>query len=98
MQTPLKPDELARYAGLIVRGCVALGRGDTLIVQANTAHRELVAALAEAAYTAGAASVDPVYDDAAVAAARIRARRDGAIGHRPPWQLARQRAIARGTP
>ena len=95
MQAPLKPDELARYAELIVRGCVALGRGDTLLVQANTAHRELVAALAEAAYAAGAASVDPVYEDARVAAARIRAGRDGAIGHRPPWQLARSRAIGK---
>jgi aminopeptidase len=91
----MKPDELARYAQLIVRGCVSLGRGDTLIVQANTAHRELVAAVAEAAYAAGAASVDPVYDDARVVAARIRAGRDGAIGHRPPWHLARQRAIGR---
>ena len=95
MQGPMKPDELSRYAELIVRGCIALGRGDSLAVYANTAHRPLVGALAEAAYAAGAASVDAVYEDATVAAARIRHGGDAAIGHRPTWQLERSRAHGR---
>jgi aminopeptidase len=95
MPGPMKPDELARYGEMIVRGCIALGDGDSVIVHANTAHRPLVAAVAEAAYAARAASVDPVYDDAAVTAARFRRGGDGAIGHRTSWQLERARAHGR---
>jgi len=91
----MKPEELRRYAHMIVRGCIALSRGDTLIVNGNLSHRELVAALADAAYDAGALTVDPVYDDVHVGAARIRAGSDDAIGHRAPWQLARTRATGR---
>jgi aminopeptidase len=91
----MKPDELARYAEMLVRGCIALGRGDSVIVQGNTAHRPLVGAIAEAAYAAGAASVDAVYEDATVTAARFRHGRDGAIGHRTSWELARARAHGR---
>src|SRR5215208_814009 len=95
MPGPMKPDELARYAEMIVRGCIALGRGDSVIVHANTAHRPLVGAIAEAAYAAGAASVDAVYEDATVTAARFRHGDDGAIGHRTSWELERRRAHGR---
>jgi aminopeptidase len=95
MPAPMKPDELAGYAEMIVSGCIALGRGDCLIVHGNTAHRPLVGVLAEAAYAAGAASVDAVYDDAKVTAARFRHGGDGAIGHRTSWELERLRAHAR---
>jgi aminopeptidase len=90
---PMKPDELARYAEMIVRGCVAFRRGDTLIVQANAAHRELVVALAETAYDAGARAVDVSFDDARVTAARIARGSDDAIGYRAPWEVARVRGF-----
>ncbi len=89
---PMTRDELARYAQMIVKGCVAFRRGDTLVVLANAAHRELVVALAETAYDAGARAVDSVVDDARVAAARISRGSEAALGYRPPWAV----ALARG--
>ena len=90
---PMTGEELARYAQMIVKGCVAFRRGDTLVVQANAAHRELAVALAETAYEAGARGVDVVVDDARVAAARIARGSAEAIGYRSPWELARVRGF-----
>jgi aminopeptidase len=91
----MRRTELERYADAIVCGAVALGGGDTLVVQANNAHRELVVALAEAAYRAGAVAVDALYDDARLLAAKIREGPDDALGHRTPWTSARARALTR---
>ena len=71
MPGPMKPDELARYADLIVEGCIALRRGDTVIALANPEQRELVVALAEAAYRRGAVFVESIVDDARLTAARV---------------------------
>ena len=54
----MKPDELRRYAEMIVKGCIAFRRGDTLVQRVSIAHRELAIAVAEAANRAGAAAVD----------------------------------------
>lgn len=89
----MKPDELDRYAAMIVKGCIALRRGDTLVVRAAIAHRELAAALADAAYAAGALAVDVEYDDPHVYAARIVHGSDKALGRRTPWQRERMRAL-----
>ncbi len=39
---------------MIVRGCIAFRRGDTLLERVELAHRDLAVAVAEAAYRAGA--------------------------------------------
>jgi hypothetical protein len=45
---PLLPAEsLARYADAIVRASLGLEKGDTLVVQGEPEHRELLVALAE---------------------------------------------------
>jgi aminopeptidase len=90
----MEPFELERYARVVLRGCLAFRRGDTLIVNANPAHRELVVALAEAAYRAGAVAVDAVVVDPRVEAARIRSGSDAALGHTTSWREARD--LARG--
>src|SRR3954469_18181091 len=92
MQGPMTPDELRRYAEMIVKGCVAFRRGDSLVQRVGLAHRELAVAVAEAAYRAGAATVDVEYDDPKVYAARIRHGSKAALGKRTSWQRERIRA------
>src|SRR5215468_11325931 len=93
MKGPMKPDELRRYAELIVRTGIAFRRGDTLLVRAGLPHRDLAIALAEAAYRSGAEAVDVKYDDARLKAARISHARRTSLGRRTSWQQARMRAI-----
>jgi aminopeptidase len=90
---PMTKAELERYAEMIVRGCIAFRRGDTLVQRAAIAHRELAVAIAEAAYRAGAAAVDVEYDDPRVVAARIAHGSDAALGRRTSWQRERVRAL-----
>lgn len=97
MRGPMTPEELRRYAEMIVRGCIAFRRGDTLIEQASIAHRELAVALAEAAYRAGAVAVDVDYDDARVYAAKITHGTKAALAHQTPWRQARARALGEET-
>jgi len=95
MRGPMTPDELGRYADMIVLGCIALRRGDELLIRPSLAHRELGVALAEAAYRAGAKAVDVEYDDNRIYAARVRSASKAALGARTSWQRARMRALAR---
>src|ERR1700745_3433738 len=46
----LPPETLARYADAIVRTSLGLGKGDTLVVQGEPEHRQLLGAMAEYAY------------------------------------------------
>lgn len=85
-----------RYAEAVVRGSLSLGRGDTLVVHASPGHRELVVALAEAAYRLGAVAVDLAIDDPRVEAARVAYGSDAAIGHVTPWEAARRGATTNG--
>lgn len=89
----MTPAELRRYAELIVRGCIAFRRGDTLLQLASLGHRELAVALAEEAYRAGALAVDVLYDDPRVYAAKIAHAPAEALGHQTPWSLAQSRAL-----
>ena len=89
----MKPDELRRYAEMLVRGCLALRRGDSLLEHVGIPHRELAVAVAEAAYRAGAAAVDVEYDDSRVYAARILHASKAALGKRTSWQRERMRAL-----
>ena len=86
-------DELRRYAEMIVKGCIALKRGDTVLVRPAIAHRGLAVAVAEAAYRHGAVFVDVDYEDARVFAARIRNGSSAALAFRPQWRRAQVRAF-----
>src|SRR5436305_9636916 len=94
-QGPMTQDELRRYAEMIVKGCIAFRRGDSLVQRVGIAHRELAVAVAEAAYRAGAAAVDVEYDDPRVYAARVRHGSKAALGKRTSWQRERMRALGR---
>jgi aminopeptidase len=89
----MRPDELRRYAEMIVRGCIAFRRGDTLIELVSLGHRELAVAVAEAAYRAGAQAVDVQYDDSRVYAAKIANAPRSSLGHQTPWRIAQWKAI-----
>jgi aminopeptidase len=90
----LPPEALARYADAIVRASLAIGSGDTLVVQGQPEHRELLVAIAESAYRSGARFVNADTADPLVLRARLLYGSDEAIGAVPPWWLRRMRAIA----
>jgi aminopeptidase len=90
---PLLPvDDVARYADAAVKVGLSLRKGDDLIVNCQPAHREFAAALVEAAYRAGARTVDVVINDPLVRATRLRAAPKDRLGALAPWQAARMRA------
>jgi aminopeptidase len=94
---PMTPAELRRYAEMIVHGCLAFRRGDTLLALASLGHRDLAVALAEAAYRHGATAVDVSYSDNRVFAAKLEHASDAALGHQTPWKAAQWRALAEET-
>ena len=89
----MTPEELDRYAEMIVRGCVAFRRGDVLLQRAGIPHRELAVAVAESAYRAGAAAVEVEYDDPRLYAARITHGAASALGRRTRGQRERMRSL-----
>ena len=95
MQEPLLPPEsLARYADAIVLACLGIATGDTLVVQGEPEHRELLVAVAESAYRAGARYVDVVTTDPLVMRARLLHGTDDALGALSPWSRRRYREAA----
>ncbi len=96
MREPLLPPALlARYADAIVQASLGIEKGDTLVVDGQPEHRELLVAIAESAYRAGARFVDVVTGDPLVMRARLRHGSDDAIGAMSPWALRRFREVAR---
>src|SRR3954453_19998613 len=93
MPGPMTSTELRRYAEMIVRGCIAFRRGDSLIEMVNLGHRDLAVAVAEAAYRAGALTVDVQDEDSRAYAARIRHAAKDALAHQAPWRIAQWKAI-----
>src|SRR4249919_1940230 len=92
MREPLlPPDTLARYADAIVRASLGIGKGDTLVVQGEPEHRQLLVAIAESAYRAGAQFVDVVTTDPLVMRARLLHGSDDALGALSPWSRRRYR-------
>jgi aminopeptidase len=85
MSAVLTPAARERYADALVLYCLGLAEGDTLFVHAHPAHRELVVALAESAYRAGAGLVEIRYADPLVQAARVRYGSDEILGPSPDW-------------
>jgi aminopeptidase len=95
MREPLLPPEtLARYADAIVRASLGISKGDTLVVQGEPEHRQLLVAIAESAYRAGAHFVDVVTTDPLVMRARLLHGRDDALGTLSPWARRRFRETA----
>jgi aminopeptidase len=82
----LGDDDLRRYADAVVLGCLHLAEGDILFVQGHVEHRELVVALTESGYRAGASLVDVQYLEPLAQAARIRHAPDEHLGPAPPWR------------
>ena len=78
-------DRLERYAELIVRVGVNLQPGQTLFVNAQVEHLELVRALAKAGYRAGARYVDVRYADQHVRRAMIEHAADEVLTDTPAW-------------
>jgi aminopeptidase len=91
----LTQDELRRYADAIVKASLSLRRGDTLIVQSAPAHRELVVAVAAAAYRAGARAVDASTTDPLVRRARLEHGRDETLVAITPWAARRYREMTK---
>jgi len=92
---PLLPAEsLARYADAIVRASLGIGKGDTLVVQGEPEHRELLVAIAESAYKGGAQFVDIVTGDPLVMRARLLYGSDDAIGVLSPWRRRQLREVS----
>jgi aminopeptidase len=90
-ETLLPPAALERYADAIVRASLGIEQGDTLVVQGEPEHRELLVAVAESAYRAGARFVDVVTADPLVMRARLLYGRDDTLGALSPWALRRLR-------
>jgi aminopeptidase len=90
----LSPESLERYADAIVRASLGVGKGDTLVVQGEPEHRELLVAVAESGYRAGAQFVDVVTTDPLVMRARLLHGSDDAIGALSPWSRRRYREVA----
>ncbi|HVS85114.1 MAG TPA: aminopeptidase [Gaiellaceae bacterium] len=88
----LEPEALARYADAIVKASLAVGKGEYLAVVGEPEHRELMVAVAEAGYRAGATYVDAIVGDPLVMRARIEHGSDAALGAFSPWNKARLRA------
>ena len=82
---------LARYADAIVRASLGIEEDDTLVVQGEPEHRELLVAVAESAYRAGARFVDVVTVDPLVMRARLLHGSDDALGALSPWSRRRLR-------
>src|SRR5581483_12252473 len=91
MEQLLPPESLARYADAIVKASLLVGKGDTFVVQGEPEHRELLVALAESAYRAGAKYVDVLTADPLVMRARLRYGSDDALGAVAPWTMRRLR-------
>jgi aminopeptidase len=92
---PLLPAEaLARYAEAIVRASLDVRQGESLVALGQPEHRELLVAIAESAYRAGAQFVDVVTTDPLVTRARLLHGSDDAIGALSPWSRRRFREVA----
>jgi len=93
-QPLLPPESLARYADAIVKASLGVGRGDTFVVQGEPEHRELLVAVAESAYRAGATFVDVITSDPLVMRARLKYGSPDALGAVSPWQRRRLHEVS----
>ncbi len=90
----LPPEALARYADAIVKASLGVGKGETFVVQGEPEHRELLVAVAESAYRAGATFVEVITSDPLVMRARVKYGSDAALGALSSWQRRRLREMS----
>src|SRR5579884_625641 len=90
----LPEDARTRYADAIVKTCLGFEKGDTLVIYAEPEHRELIVAVAEAGYRAGARFVDLIAVDPLLVRARLKYGSDEALGAISPWALRRFREVS----
>ena len=95
--TMLAREELERYTDAIVHGCLDFAPGDVLFVQGRPAHRELMVALADAGYRAGARLVDLDYVEPRAQAARVRHAKEEYLGPVSDWKKKELRAHLEAT-
>lgn len=90
---PFEPDPelLDAYAQLVVRVGLNLQPGQPLLVRCAYDGAPLARAVAGAAWRAGAAAVDVVYDDPHLKRALVAHAPEDALGAAPEWALARLR-------
>jgi aminopeptidase len=81
----LEPERLRRYADAIVKASLGVAEGETLVVQGEPDHREILVAVAEAGYRAGATFVEVQYGDPRVVRARMKLGKDAALGAVSSW-------------
>ena len=93
----LEPAALKRYADAIVKASLGVAKGDTLVVQAEPAHRELAVEVVAAGYRAGAEIVDLQYYDPLVSRARLLNGNDAALGAVSPWSRTRMKELMKPT-
>ena len=93
----LEPAQLRRYADAIVKAGLGVAPGDTLVVQAEPAHRELAIEVVAAGYRAGATIVELQYYDPLVTRARLLNGRDESLGAFSPWAKRRMQELAKPT-
>jgi aminopeptidase len=77
-----------------VKASLGIEKGESFLVQGEPEHRELLAAIAESAYRAGARYVDVVTSDPLVMRARLLHGSDEALGALSPWNRRRLREVA----
>jgi aminopeptidase len=88
---------LENYARLVVRTGANVQPGQILLVEADVEHTDLVRAIADEAYAAGALFVDVAYRDPWVRRAQIAHGPDDSLEFTPPWMTERvTRAAADG--
>jgi len=93
----LPPEQLRRYADAIVKASLGVKKGDTLVVSGEIAHRELMLAVAEAGYRAGAVVADVEYGDPWAYRLRLEHGSAAARGTIPPWRLREYRELVKPT-
>jgi aminopeptidase len=93
----LSPEQLRRYADAIVKASLGVRKGDTLVVGGEIAHRELMLAVAEAGYRAGAVVADVEYGDPW--AYRLKLEHGSAEARRTisPWRVREYRELVKPT-
>ncbi|HZR94385.1 MAG TPA: aminopeptidase [Gaiellaceae bacterium] len=89
--------ERRRYAEAIVKASLGVAKGDYLLVQGQPAHREIVVAIAEAGYRAGATTVEAQYYDPLVERAHYEFGSKESLGVVSPWAVRRLRELVKPT-
>jgi aminopeptidase len=93
----LEPEQLRRYADAIVKASLGVKKGDVLSVSGEVAHRDLMLAVVEAGYRAGASVSDIDYTDPLAYRSRMLHGSAEARGTITPWRLRQYRELVKET-